>query len=243
LASFAAASFSIFLSSDGNGAEDASGYVPDGTDGGDTDTDGEVGAASTGAAVGVSGDEDDEDASAAGAVSWGTATVASSASASGGVRVRAAAAIAAARPPLIARVIPPRRSFVSDARAGTARGNLAASSLQATYACFTSPAPTREPRGDADAMTLPPDLDPPTLLVLLTRLVERVIALDAAAPWHPMSRPDPISAFLTTLNPRFTVSHGSASSLVAPRLRLDAPVRVTRRVRVAIPLNAARARM
>jgi hypothetical protein len=231
------------LSSDGNGAEDASGYVPDGTDGGDTGA-GEVGADSTGAAVvGVSGDEDDEGAGAAGAVSWGTATGASSASASGGVRVKIAAAIAAAKPPLIACIIPARRSFVSDARAGTARGNLAASSLQATYACFTSPAPTREPRGDADAMTLPPDLDPPTLLVLLTRLVERVIALDAAAPWHPMSRPDPISAFLTTLNPRFTVSHGSASSLVAPRLRLDAPVRVTRRVRVAIPLNAARARM
>ena len=154
-----------------------------------------------------------------------------------------AAAITAARPPLIACVIPARRSFVSDARAGTARGNLAASSLQATYACFSSPAPTRDPRGDADAMALPPDLDPPTLLVSLTRLVERVIALDAAAPWHPMSRPDPISAFLTTLNPRFTVSRGSASSLVAPRLRLDAPVRVTRRVRVAIPLNAALARM
>jgi len=231
------------LSSDGNGAEDASGYVPDGTDGGDAGA-GEVGAASTGAAVvGVSGDEDEEDAGAAGAVSWGTATGASSASASGGVRVRAAAAITAARPPLIACVIPARRSFVSDARAGTARGNLAASSLQATYACFSSPAPPRDPRGDADAMTLPPDLDPPTLLVSLTRLVERVIALDAAAPWHPMSRPDPISAFLTTLNPRFTVSHGSASSLVAPRLRLDAPVRVTRRMRVAMSLNAARARM
>jgi hypothetical protein len=64
-------------------------------------------------------------------------------------------------------------------------------------------------------MTLPPDLDPPTLLVLLTRLVERVIALDAAAPWHPMSRPDPI---LTTLNPR-----GLSRCLTEARLRSSLP--------------------
>ena len=73
-------------------------------------------------------------------------------------------------------------------------------------------------------MTLPPDLDPPTLLVLLTRLVERVIALDAAAPWHPMSRPDPISAFLTNLNPRF---HGVSRKRVFAR-RSPPPARCAR---------------
>ena len=175
-----AASFSIFLSSDGKGAEDASGYVPDGTDGGSFGVAAAPGSGATtvsaARASAVAGD-------GAACCSRGEATGASSASASAGLRARAAAAMAAASPPFIARIVP-TLSLLS-AATGAARGNLAASARRATSAYFSAPT-AREPGGDADAAALPPDLVPDTLLVVMFA-GWAAIAPDAIAPWHPIA--------------------------------------------------------
>ena len=169
------------MSSDGKGAEDASGYVPDGTDGGSFEAAAAPGSgATTVSAASASAGAGD---GAACCSRGGDATGASSASASAGLRARAAAAMAAASPPFIARIVP-TLSLLS-AATGAARGNLAASARRATSAYFSAPT-AREPGGDADAAALPPDLVPDTLLVVMFA-GWAAIAPDAIAPWHPIA--------------------------------------------------------